>query len=101
MIDKLKYFSNLDGLRGFAAFSVLIFHFFLSPSLTSDISNIQLVQKITEILQHGVTLFFVLSGFVITRILINTKDEHNYFVEIEQSVTPSSIHLLQNFTIYP
>lgn len=79
MIDKLKYFSNLDGLRGFAAFSVLIFHFFLSPSLTSDISNIQLVQKITEILQHGVTLFFVLSGFVITRILINTKDEHNYF----------------------
>lgn len=78
-MTRLKYFSNLDGLRGFAAFSVLIFHFFLSPTLIGDISDVRLIQKLTEILQHGVTLFFVLSGFVITRILIKSKDENTYF----------------------
>jgi peptidoglycan/LPS O-acetylase OafA/YrhL len=76
---KLKYFRNLDGLRGIAAISVLIFHFFLDNKLTNDLENIELIRKITEVLQHGVTLFFVLSGFVITRILLNTKNNNNYF----------------------
>jgi hypothetical protein len=76
---KLTYFENLDGLRGLAAFSVLVFHFFLSPKVTSSLTDIELVKKITEILQHGVTLFFVLSGFVITRILLNNRTETNYF----------------------
>ena len=79
MTLKLKYFQNLDGLRGIAAFSVVIFHFFHDKRVTNDISEIELIKNITEIMQHGVTLFFVLSGSVITRILINTKDNNNYF----------------------
>lgn len=77
----LKYYNNLDGLRGIAAFSVVIFHFFGSHGreLTKNLSNIQFYSAKTEILQHGVTLFFVLSGFVITRILLNTKSNSNYF----------------------
>jgi peptidoglycan/LPS O-acetylase OafA/YrhL len=75
----LKYFSNLDGLRGIAAFSVLIFHFFHEPAVTTDIYNIELAKRITDVLQHGVTLFFVLSGFVITRILLNNKSDENFF----------------------
>ncbi|MBK9042493.1 MAG: acyltransferase [Saprospiraceae bacterium] len=77
--NKLKYFTNLDGLRGIAAFSVLIFHFFENPYLTTDVLHIDSVRKITEVLQHGVTLFFVLSGFVITRILLNSKSSEKYF----------------------
>jgi peptidoglycan/LPS O-acetylase OafA/YrhL len=76
---KLSYIKNLDGLRGIASISVLIFHFFYDKKLTSDIENILFAQKLTELLQHGVTLFFVLSGFVITRILINNKKDSNYF----------------------
>lgn len=76
---QLSYYKNLDGLRGIAAFSVLIFHFFENPYLTADVFQLETVRKFTEVLQHGVTLFFVLSGFVITRILLNSKSSNKYF----------------------
>lgn len=75
---ELKYYKNLDGTRGIAALMVLVFHFFYYKD-SSYLINIDFYQKITEFLQHGVSLFFVLSGFVITRILINTRNESNYF----------------------
>lgn len=78
---KLEYYKNLDGLRGIAAFAVIIFHFFGShgKELTRSLDNQKFFSTYTEILQHGVTLFFVLSGFVITRILLNSKDKEDYF----------------------
>lgn len=75
---KLKYYHNLDGLRGIAALMVLVFHFFYTP-FNSYLPNIDLYQKITEFGQHGVSMFFVLSGFVITRILLNERANDNYF----------------------
>lgn len=74
---KLKYFKNLDGVRGIAALMVMIFHFFLGVS--SNSFTINLIKKIATFGQTGVTLFFVLSGFLITRILIKTKSEKGYF----------------------
>lgn len=75
---KLRYYHNLDGIRGIAALMVVVFHFFTYPN-SNYLSNIGLFQRITEYGQHGVSLFFVLSGFVITRILINTRENKNYF----------------------
>ena len=75
---KLKYYKNLDGTRGIAAMMVLVHHFFFFKD-TSYLANIDFYQKYTEYGQHGVSLFFVLSGFVITRILINTRHEPKYF----------------------
>lgn len=77
MKEKLIYYKNLDGLRGIAAISVLVFHFF-SFEITNYVES-DIYKKITELGQHGVSLFFVLSGFVITRILINNKNDSNYF----------------------
>lgn len=77
MKQKLPYYEHLDGLRGLAALMVLVFHFFRHP-VTAYISTDRF-SKLTEFTQHGVSLFFVLSGFVITRILINTQNETNYF----------------------
>ena len=77
MKQSLVYYKNLDGLRGIAAISVLVFHFF-TYSIT-DYLETDFYKKMTEFGQHGVSLFFVLSGFVITRILINNKNEDNYF----------------------
>ena len=104
--QKLSYIQNLDGLRGIASISVLIFHFFHDKKLTSDIQNILLAQKITEILQHGVTLFFVLSGFVITRILINNKQDSNYFLSFYKKRTLRIfplyyLYLIVHYYIYP
>jgi peptidoglycan/LPS O-acetylase OafA/YrhL len=75
---KLTYYKNLDGLRGIAALMVVVFHFYSYPEGFYNVEG-SLFKKLSEIGQHGVSLFFVLSGFVITRILINAKNEGQYF----------------------
>lgn len=57
----------LDGVRGVAILLTLMFHSF-DPSLSLAIFG-----------ERGVDLFFVLSGFLITGILIETRDKENYF----------------------
>lgn len=78
---KLQYYENLDGLRGIAAFAVIVFHFFGTHGrpLTTDVQDLGVFTRFTDFLQHGVTFFFVLSGFVITRILLNTREDNDYF----------------------
>ena len=58
---------TLDGVRGVAILLTLVFHSFDS-SLSWAIFG-----------ERGVDLFFVLSGFLITGILIETTDQPNYF----------------------
>jgi peptidoglycan/LPS O-acetylase OafA/YrhL len=76
---KLPYYKSLDGLRGIAAMLVVIFHFYSYPNGYYSTDDYSVYKKITEIGQHGVSLFFVLSGFVITRILIHGKTDNHYF----------------------
>ena len=74
---KLKHFKELDGVRAIAALMVMFFHFFQNL----DTQNVILisVKKYAIFGQTGVSLFFVLSGFLITRILLNTKHSESYF----------------------
>jgi peptidoglycan/LPS O-acetylase OafA/YrhL len=65
----------LDGLRGLAILAVLLFHF-------SDPFRLREHTPLGTLLARGsfgVDLFFVLSGFLITGILIDTKGSANYF----------------------
>jgi peptidoglycan/LPS O-acetylase OafA/YrhL len=71
---RLEYYRNLDGVRAIAALMVIMFHFFTTVEINS--STLSILQKTSVFGQTGVTLFFVLSGFLITRILISMK-EHN------------------------
>ncbi len=57
---------------------VVVYHIFYYPNL-NYLSNINSFQRFTEFGRHGVPIFFVLSGFVITRILINTRENKDYF----------------------
>lgn len=75
---KLAYYKNLDGTRGIAALMVLVHHFFYFNDADYPI-DMGFFREMTDFLQHGVSLFFVLSGFVITRILINNRNEPDYF----------------------
>jgi peptidoglycan/LPS O-acetylase OafA/YrhL len=74
---RLTYYRNLDGVRALAALMVMFYHSF--RDIHSDNSILRFLSGISEFGQTGVTLFFVLSGFLITRILLNTKRDSGYF----------------------
>lgn len=73
---KLKYYHNLDGFRALAAFGVVVAHFFTLEKLGNSTSLFALAQQGNS----GVSLFFVLSGFVITRILLQSVQSPRYFI---------------------
>jgi peptidoglycan/LPS O-acetylase OafA/YrhL len=64
--NRPKYIPSLDGLRGFAVWAVIFYHCFS-------------FLIVTKIGWAGVDLFFVLSGFLITGILYDTKSSPNYY----------------------
>lgn len=76
-MTKLNYYKELDGVRAVAALLVMLLHFFNGNTGNSFIAL--LCKKVFLIGEVGVTLFFVLSGFLITRILLVSKHEKNYF----------------------
>lgn len=70
----------LDGIRGLAALLVLFHHAFHIPLVQGEMSGLtRLVSEITKGGWLGVDLFFVLSGFLITGILLDQRCEHHYF----------------------
>jgi len=70
----------LDGIRGLAALMVMAFHYFqISDHLVAGRLGAAL-HRYSTIGQTGVDLFFVLSGFLITRILLQTRERPGYFV---------------------
>jgi peptidoglycan/LPS O-acetylase OafA/YrhL len=75
---KIKYYRSLDGVRGLAALMVMFFHFWIIVT-PGDSLVLKTLVKVSIFGQTGVTLFFVLSGFLITRILINAKGDSHYF----------------------
>lgn len=72
----MKYNPTLDGVRGVAIILVLIAHFDLSI-FNSTANNIfeSFTAKFGSIGTSGVDLFFILSGYLITNILLNTKEQ--------------------------
>jgi peptidoglycan/LPS O-acetylase OafA/YrhL len=74
-ISQVRY-TSLDGLRGLAILFVMIYHFGLSYQ---DIHSANPLMQIAQLGWLGVDLFFVLSGFLITGILLETKNHHHYF----------------------
>jgi peptidoglycan/LPS O-acetylase OafA/YrhL len=72
-----RHVAPLDGLRGIAILIVMLHHFeFLLPGHSWVATT---VKGMFYAGWSGVDLFFVLSGFLITGILIDTKDAKNYF----------------------
>ena len=67
----------LDGLRGIAIILVMLHHFtYYRPTAGID----AVIGDVLFFFWTGVDLFFVLSGFLITGILLDTRDSERYFV---------------------
>jgi peptidoglycan/LPS O-acetylase OafA/YrhL len=64
---------QLDGVRGLAILLVMVLHLWRFPE------GHELLNRLAGAGWVGVDLFFVLSGFLITRILFRTKTEAGYY----------------------
>ncbi|WP_018610978.1 acyltransferase family protein [Segetibacter koreensis] len=87
----LRYHKELDGVRGIAALMVMYFHFCEGVRATKD-GLINFLVKTSVFGQTGVILFFVLSGFLITRILLASKENRNFF---------KSFYIRRSLRIFP
>lgn len=71
-----RHFATLDGVRGLAVLAVMVLHFTI---ITPQAGVGAVLVEITGLGWAGVDLFFVLSGFLITGILVDTKGRPGYF----------------------
>jgi peptidoglycan/LPS O-acetylase OafA/YrhL len=72
-----KRLPQLDGVRGVAVLLVMVLHFFGNIDTQSGFERA--VAKVASYGLWGVDLFFVLSGFLITGILYDSKGSSGYF----------------------
>ena len=77
------HFENLDALRFLAALSVILFHFSRDiRGFFPGIENKAIYEPFDKLMQKGllgVNFFFVLSGFLITYLILHEKQEKGYF----------------------
>jgi peptidoglycan/LPS O-acetylase OafA/YrhL len=67
----------LDGIRGLAIILVLFHHF--EPLIPATNGAVNAAKAVLSFGWAGVDLFFALSGFLITGILLDTRETNNYF----------------------
>jgi peptidoglycan/LPS O-acetylase OafA/YrhL len=71
---------ELDGIRGIAILTVLLYHVFAYSMMRRPWTGLpHFVMRVMEHGARGVDLFFVLSGFLITGILLDTRSDPHYF----------------------
>lgn len=75
----LTHLPSLDGLRGLAVLLVLLHNFDVLELSGPRVMGAVLVKEFFYIGWIGVQLFFVLSGFLITRGLLQTQGQPGYF----------------------
>lgn len=75
------YIPELDGIRAIAVLMVVMMHVFTLDEQSSDALLTVAPRVLTGFIGHGwlgVDLFFVLSGFLITGILLDTRESPHY-----------------------
>jgi peptidoglycan/LPS O-acetylase OafA/YrhL len=77
--NALPHLPSLDGLRAIAVVGVLAFHVTVMAEFPPGGAVEAALQQLAIMGRNGVDLFFVLSGFLITGILLSTRDRAGYF----------------------
>ncbi|WP_317899509.1 acyltransferase family protein [Aurantibacillus circumpalustris] len=109
MKDSKVYFENLDGVRGLAFLAVFLYHVFgyMNYDAGNGIENF-FIQNIFLVGNLGVNLFFVLSGFLITYLLLKEKEikgkiniKHFYMRRVLRIWPLFYLVLIIGFFVYP
>ena len=75
-----RFMPELDALRGIAVLGVLVFHGFRAVfGELPDTGASRFVAQVAQAGVFGVNLFFVLSGFLITGILLDSRNKSDYY----------------------
>ena len=77
-----RYIPELDGVRAIAVLMVMLMHVFTPDDQSRGALANVAPRALTLLIAHGwlgVDLFFVLSGFLITGILLDSKESPRYF----------------------
>lgn len=93
-MEKKDYYNQLDSLRTICAFGVINLHWFIPSYLA--LFGLE-YHSIWEFGHYGVQVFFVLSGFLITNILIRHKNSRNKLKVIKNFYVRRALRL---FPIY-
>ena len=70
---------ELDGLRGIAVVLVMALHLFKRAGYFTEHPVLEGVITVSTVGWVGVDIFFTLSGFLITSILLKSKTDEHYF----------------------
>lgn len=76
MNDRMK---ELDSVRGIAVVLVIALHTFSRAAYFTENAILKSITKMTSVGWIGVDIFFTLSGFLITTILLRTRKDRHYF----------------------
>jgi peptidoglycan/LPS O-acetylase OafA/YrhL len=77
--DGMKRVAQLDGIRGIAILQVLVWHYLASQFIVQSGNVSTYCANVLLFTRSGVSLFFVLSGFLIGGILLDHRQTSNYF----------------------
>lgn len=97
MQNKNFFFNGLNELRALAAILVIFHHIELfknSDHIFSLVNSSYLSYFVTRVGKNGVYLFFVLSGFLITYLLLNEKEKLN-------TISFKNFYLRRIYRIWP
>ncbi len=77
----LRHMPSLDSIRGFAVLMVVLFHGFASFDWRTAYGGFwgSLLASFVDCGQFGVDVFFVLSGFLITGLLLKAREQTGYY----------------------
>jgi peptidoglycan/LPS O-acetylase OafA/YrhL len=76
MNDRVK---ELDSIRGIAVIIVMLYHIFKRADYFTQNAILHFITGLTSVGWIGVDIFFTLSGFLITSILLRTREDEHYF----------------------
>jgi peptidoglycan/LPS O-acetylase OafA/YrhL len=76
MNDRLK---ELDSVRGIAVLLVMAFHTFKRADYFTQNASLHFITMLSSVGWIGVDIFFTLSGFLITNILLRSREHPHYF----------------------